>query len=66
VRYEQRTKGYRICHFLGNYNHSSYKKITIVVDFSSVEHGQDLLLEGPFKVSKILVYTLSFAFTFSY
>jgi hypothetical protein len=32
----------------------------------SVEHSQDLLLDGPFEVSKILVYTLSFAFAFLY
>jgi hypothetical protein len=31
----------------------------------SVEHGCDLLLDGPFEVSKILVYTLSFVFAFS-
>jgi hypothetical protein len=52
--------------FFGNCAHSSYKKITIVVDYPTMEHGQDLLLDGPFEVSKILVYTLSFAFAFSY
>jgi hypothetical protein len=29
-------------------------------------NGQNLLLDGPFEVPKILVYTLSFAFAFSY
>jgi hypothetical protein len=32
----------------------------------SVKHSRDLLLDDPFKVSKILVYTLLFAFAFSY
>jgi hypothetical protein len=29
-------------------------------------NGRNLLLDGPFEVPKILVYTLSFAFAFSY
>jgi hypothetical protein len=34
--------------------------------YPSVEHGQDLLLDGSLVVSRILVYALSFAFAFSY
>jgi hypothetical protein len=52
--------------FSGNCAHSSYKKIMIVVDYPSVENGRDLLLDTPFEVSKIIVYTHSFAFAFSY
>jgi hypothetical protein len=29
-------------------------------------NGQNLLLDGPFEVPKVLVYTLLFAFAFSY
>jgi hypothetical protein len=29
-------------------------------------NGRKLLLDGPFEVPKVLVYTLSFAFAFSY
>jgi hypothetical protein len=32
VEYEQKTKGYRICHFSSDYVHSSYEKVMIVVD----------------------------------
>jgi hypothetical protein len=54
------------CHFSGNRAHSSQRKITIVVDSSQCGTWSRSAMDGPFEVSKILVYTLSFAFVFLY
>jgi hypothetical protein len=32
VRYEQKTKWYRICHFSSDYTHYSHEKVMVVVD----------------------------------
>jgi hypothetical protein len=66
VRYEQKIKWYRICHFFSDCAQYSHEKVMIVVDVLVWNMVEICCWVSLFEVSKILVYTLLFAFAFSY